>query len=379
MSAEEKARALDLYKYQLEEIEKASAHPNEDGEIEAILPKLKHAAKLKEQAEEAYEILSGMENAACGLLSKAARLLEDMAGFDASLFGAAGELSSALASAEDIAASLSSYKDSIEADTSALDNMLLRQETLRRLKLKYGATIEAVLAFAENLKKRISDLQSGDENIQKLETELANALKKLLSLSDGLYEERVKAARKLSALVAAEVAPLGFEQVRFEVAIDHAQNIGPKGADGVEFLFSSNPGSALRPLRNIASGGEISRLMLGLKTVLNAGTPVMVFDEIDAGISGHTGKLVGQKLKKVSEGRQVLCVTHLPQVAAYGGRHFSVVKIIGSKSTDVKVEVLENENKAMEIARMIGSSQTASAGYRHAQDLLREAGNKFKG
>ncbi|MDR0646062.1 MAG: DNA repair protein RecN [Elusimicrobiota bacterium] len=379
MSAEEKSRALDLYKYQLDEIEKTAPRPNEDSEIEALLPKLKHAAKLKEHAEEAYEILSGMENAACGLLSKAARLLEDMSGFDSSLSEAAGEISSALASAEDAAATLSSYKDSIEADPSALDDMLARQETLRKLKLKYGATIESALAFTENLKKRINDLQSGDENIQKLETELAIALKKLLSLSDGLYAQREKAARKLSALVAAEVSPLGFEQVRFEAAIEHTRNIGHKGADSVEFLFSSNPGSALRPLRNIASGGEISRLMLGFKTVLNSGTPVMVFDEIDAGISGHTGKLVGQKLKKVSEGRQVLCVTHLPQVAAYADRHFSVAKVINGKNTDVKVEVLEEENKAMEIARMIGSSQTASAGYRHAQDLLREAGNKFKG
>jgi DNA repair protein RecN (Recombination protein N) len=377
MSDEEKARALDLYRYQLEEIETLSINPSEEVEIEAALPRLKHSAKLKGTAQSVYNMLIDMDGAALETISRAEHLLNDMAVLDNSLSGAAREIASARAALEDISSTLFSYGSSIDSDSQMLDNMLSRQEALRKIKLKYGATLKDVLAFAATLEKRISDLKSGEENTQKLEKALELALKKLLSLSEDLFEKRKKATAKLSNLVVKEIAPLGFEQVRFEVNIEHTNNPGPKGADEVEFLFSSNPGSALRPLKNIASGGEISRLMLGLKTVLNSGTPVMVFDEIDTGISGHTGKLVGQRLRNISASRQVLCVTHLPQVAVYADKHFNVSKFVKNDNTEVKVETLVNDSKVREIAKMIGSSKTASAGYRHAQDLLQEAGSKF--
>lgn len=376
MSAAEREKMLELYRYQLSEIEKLNIRPEEEAEIETLLPKLKHAAKLKEQAGNASSLLNDMEGSACELLSKASRILGDMASLDSSLEISAGELASALDSAQEIAASLSSYSDNIDADPEALDNMLSRQETLRKIKLKYGPSLEDVLLSAQKLKKDIEDLETGDENTQKLEAALASSMEKLLSFSDSLYEKRLKASSKLSELVVKEISPLGFEQVRFAAGVEHGAEIGPKGADNVEFLFSSNPGQALRPLRNIASGGEIARLMLGLKTVLAGGTPVMVFDEIDTGISGHTGKLVGAKLKRVSCGRQVLCVTHLPQVAAFGDRNFNVSKFVKNNNTEVKVSVLEGDSKVEEIARMIGSSKTASAGYKHAQDLLQEALHK---
>ena len=377
MSAEERARALEMYKYQLEEIEKLAPKPGEDNQIELDLPRLKHAAKLKEQSEAAYKFLSGMESSAGDLLAKAEHLLNDMAGVDSSLSQSAQELASARAAAEDIAQTLYSYGEGIEADPQALDNMLSRQEALRKIKLKHGPALEDVLAFADTLKKRIGDLENNTQNTQKLEAALANAHKKLLSLSEGLYEARLAAAKKLAAAVVKEITPLGFGQVRFEAAVEHGPDCGPKGQDSIEFLFSSNPGSSLRPLKNIASGGEISRLMLGLKTVLNGGTPVMVFDEIDAGISGHTGKLVGQKLQKAAAGRQVLCVTHLPQVAVYGARHFSVAKFVKNKNTEVEVNELSGgENREREIARMIGAGKTASAGHAHARDLLQEAAGR---
>ncbi|MDR0735098.1 MAG: DNA repair protein RecN [Elusimicrobiota bacterium] len=373
MSRQERESALELYKYQLEEIEKLSLKPEEDSQIETALPRLKHAAKLKEQASSSYELLEDTEGGACALLSKASHTLGDMAGVDSSLRAVESELASALAIAQETARVLRDYHDNIKADPQTLDDMLSRQEVLRKIKLKYGPALEDVLNTAQNLKKRIADLAGGAQSAQKLESALANVHKKLLSLSEGLSEARRKAARKLGALVAAEVAPLGFAQVRFEAALEQNNEIGPKGADSLEFLFSPNPGSALRPLRSIASGGEISRLMLGLKTVLNGGTPVAVFDEIDAGISGQTGKLVGQKLKAASSGRQILCVTHLPQVAAYGDTHFSVGKFVKNNNTEVNVEPLGPEERILEIARMMGAAGKASAGHRHAQDLLSEA------
>lgn len=376
MSASEKERALDLYKYQLGEIEKLEIQTSEDAEIEAALPKLKNSGRLKEQSESSFDLLSGMEGSACELLSKAENMLNDMASSDMSLDPLSRELSSARTVIEDIAATLGNYKDDIDSDPAALDDMLSRQEALRKAKIKYGPSLEDVLNFAAGLKKKIEALETGEENTQKLKTALEISVKKLLSLSEGLHQKREKAALKLGTLVAKEISPLGFEQVRFEVSLEKGESIGPKGADSAEFLFSSNPGQALRPLRNIASGGEISRLMLGLKTVLAGGTPIMVFDEIDAGISGHTGKLVGEKLKKVSSGRQVLCVTHLAQVAVFGDNNFNVAKFVKNNNTEVKVCVLNGATKVQEIARMIGSSTTASAGYRHAEELLQEAETK---
>jgi DNA repair protein RecN (Recombination protein N) len=373
MSRQERERKLELCKYQLEEIEKLSPKPGEDAHIEAALPRLKHAAKLKEQASSSYELLDGIEGSACALLSKASHTLGDMAGVDGALSAAESELASALAITQETARLLRAYHDNTEADPRALDELLSRQEALRKIKLKYGPALEDVINTARDLKKRIADLDGSAQNAQNFEAALANVHKKLLSLSEGLGAARQKAARKLGALVAQEVAPLGFAQVRFEAALERHADIGPKGADGVEFLFSPNPGSSLRPLRSIASGGEISRLMLGLKTVLNNGTPVAVFDEIDAGISGQTGKLVGRKLRAAGAGRQVLCVTHLPQVAAYGDIHFSVGKFVKNSNTEVKVEPLGAGERVLEIARMMGAAGKASAGHRHARDLLSEA------
>ncbi|MDR0953098.1 MAG: DNA repair protein RecN [Elusimicrobiota bacterium] len=378
MSAAQKEKTLDLYKYQLSEIEKLSPKLGEDEELETNLPRLKNAGKLKEEAFEAHNLLSEREGSATELLYKIENILNDMAQADPSLLEIAKEFAASRTVVEDASATISSYKESIDIDPQVLDDMLSRQEALRKAKAKYGPALSDVIAFGETLKTRIAALENGSDNLENLKTALEIAAKKLLSISDALYTKRIKAAKELSDKVISEIRPLGFEEVRFEVGIEHTDNIGPRGADNVEFLFSANLGMALRPLRNIVSGGEISRLMLGLKTVLAGGTPVMVFDEIDAGISGQTGKLVGLKLKKLSLTRQVLCVTHLAQVAAYAKKHFNVSKIVKAGQTEVKVSVLEDVSKTQEIARMIGSSKVASAGYQHAQDLLKEAQTNLK-
>jgi DNA repair protein RecN (Recombination protein N) len=375
MSEEEKKRMLDMYKYQLEEIEKLALKPNEDAEIESVLPKLKNAEKLKENAAAASTLLDDGENGAVISLAKAAKHLEDMAQNDAALEASSAELAQICAAVQEIASSVSSYGENIESDTSALDNLLGRQEDIRKMKLKYGPALEDVFTFAQNLKEKIKTLAEGEQNASKLEKTLKQLEQDLDKKAQELSKKRKDFAKILEQKVVKEITPLGFERVRFEADFQDLETCGPKGKDSVEFLFSSNPSQALRPLKNIASGGEISRLMLGLKTVLAQGTPVMVFDEIDTGISGLTGKLVGQKLKKVSAQKQVLCVTHLAQVAAFGDANFNIAKTNLQKICKVSVAKLENDNKVLEIARMIGSSKTASAGYKHAQDLIAEAQN----
>lgn len=375
LNEQEKERLLDLYFYQLKEIEDVNPSADEDLQLEQTLPKMKHAGRLLEEASEAYEELYAAEDSAVTRAARAARLIESMAELDENLTTLAADVNSAVLTLEDAASTLSSYKDDINLEPDALDKMLGRHEKLKRLKAKYGPEIQDVLATAEDLKNKIKNLQNAEEHEQELQKELETSQKQLLQLSRKLHEKRMAAAEKLSALITEQIRPLGFNQVRFSAAVEmDEENPGPTGADKVEFLFSPNPGQSLRPLKNIASGGEISRVMLGLKTVLAPTVPVMVFDEVDAGIGGETGRLVGEKLHKAAEGRQVLCVTHLAQVAAQADQNFRVEKKAAHNATDVTITPLAGDNLTTEIARMLGgNADKRSAAFTHAQELLQEA------
>ena len=374
LSAQEKERLLDMSEYQLDEIEKISPKPGEDLELDQALPKLKHAGKLLEWAAEAYEELYAADSSATARGSKAARALCAMAELDENLAPLAENVQSALVMLEDAASTLNNYKDGLDVDENKLDKMLERHEKIKRLKLKYGPEITDILKTAENLRTQIDNLKHADEREQDLQNELSKAQKELLKLAQNLHDKRLKAAEKLSAQITTQIKPLGFNQVKFGVAVDmDEENITSTGADKVEFLFSPNPGQALRPLKNIASGGEISRVMLGLKTVLASTVPVMVFDEVDAGIGGETGWLVGEKLRACAQGRQVLCVTHLAQVAAQANQNFYVDKTADKNTTRVSITALAGDKLTAEIARMLGGGDKKSAAYSHAKELLDKA------
>lgn len=375
LSAQEKERLLDLYSYQLKEIEDAHPTAGEDLQLEQSLPKLKHAGKLLEMAQEAYDELYNAENAAAARVARAAKLLTQMAELDENLTQLAQEANSALVTLEDTASTLGSYKEGMEVDPDALDKMLTRHEKLKRLKTKYGPELSDVLARAEDLRTKITNLEHAEEHEQDLESELNDAHAQLLKLARTLHDKRMNAAQKLAAKITEQIRPLGFNQVKFSVAVEmDEENLGPTGADKVEFLFSANPGQSLRPLKNIASGGEISRVMLGLKTVLAPTVPTMVFDEIDAGIGGETGHLVGQKLHQAAKGKQILCVTHLAQVAAQADFNFHVEKTAVKNSTQVDITPLSGDSLVTEIARMLGAgTDKRSAAFTHAKELLQEA------
>ncbi len=375
LSAQEKERLLDMSQYQLKEIEDVNPSAEEDAQLEQTLPKMKHAGRLLEMAQEAYYELYAAEDSASARAGKAARTLESMAELDESLAPLAQDVNSALVTLEEAANTLGSYKDDINLEPDALDKMLSRHEKLKRLKAKYGPEISDVLKTAEELRQKIDQLQHGEEHEQELQAELEKRQKVLLKLARELHEKRMAAGEKLATLITREIRPLGFNAVRFSVAVEmDEENVGPTGADKVEFLFSPNPGQALRPLKNIASGGEISRVMLGLKTVLAPTVPVMVFDEVDAGIGGETGWLVGQKLHQAAQGRQVLCVTHLAQVAAQANQNFHVSKTATQTATRVAISPLAQEGLIAEIARMLGGgADRHSAAFSHARELLKNA------
>ena len=376
-SEEEKQKALAFYNYQLEEINKISPVLNEDSEIEAALPKLKHTGKLLELAQNIYTLLNDEETNACTLLDKASQQASQMAQIDNNLENIASALEEAKTIVQDSADTIFAYKDSLEIDPKTLDEMLSRQEDLRKLKMKYGPALEDVLTFKEKLEKNIADIKNADKNSEELLKDLQKEQKILNDICQDLHKKRLAGAKKLSALVVKEIEPLGFAGVRFEADIQEEEEPTIKGKDKVEFLFSANIGEALKPLRNIASGGEISRLMLGLKTILAGQVPTMVFDEIDTGIGGQTGKLIGQKLKRAAKQRQVFCITHLAQAACFAQSHFAITKEIKANKTQVKVLALNDEQKVQEIARMIGSSKGAMTGLMHAKELLKEAGEAF--
>lgn len=376
LSAQEKERLLDMAQYQLQEIERVKPSAEEDAQLEQNLPKLKHAGRLSELGNEAYEKLYNDENAATAQAARALKALESMADLDENLRALCDKLAAALASLEDVGADLGAYKEGIDVDESTLDKLLERHEKIKRLKAKYGPEIADVLATAKALKERINNLQNSEQHEKELSAALAKAKEKLLALARELHDKRFAAAKKLSALLTEQIRCLGFAQVRFAVSVEmDEENLTSTGADKVEFLFSSNAGQSVRPLKNIASGGEISRVMLGLKAVLAGEVPVMVFDEVDAGIGGETGVLVGEKLRACAAGRQVLCVTHLAQVAVQADKNFHVDKHTARNKTTVTIAPLSGEPLEAEIARMLGGSTGKnSAAALHAREMLARYG-----
>jgi DNA repair protein RecN (Recombination protein N) len=376
LCAQEKERLLDMAQYQLQEIERIKPTTDEDAQLEQTLPKLKHAGRLLELGSDAYEKLYAAENAATAQTARALKALQSMAELDETLSPLCEKINGALAALEDGAAELGTYKEGIDVDENALDKLLERHEKIKRLKAKYGPEIADVLATAETLKQRINDLQNSEQHEKELSAALEKAQKNLLTLARELHDKRFAAAKKLSALLCEQIRCLGFAQVRFSVAVEmDEENLTSTGADKVEFLFSSNAGQSVRPLKNIASGGEISRVMLGLKAVLAGEVPVMVFDEVDAGIGGETGLLVGEKLRTCAQGRQVLCVTHLAQVAVQADKNFHVSKQTSRQSTRVFIEPLSGEPLTTEIARMLGgNTDKKSAASLHAREMLAQYG-----
>lgn len=376
MSSEEKERLLDLYRFQLSEIEGAELRPGEDDELDALLPRFKNAEKLSRLAGEATELLYSGENAAVESSGRAQRLVEELALLDPSLSETARVLRSSLAQVEDCARELAHYREALEADPAELDRMMERQDKIARLKKKYAPGIRELLDFAAMLRGRIDALASTDERRAELEAAVEKARKNLMALAEDLHDKRAAAAGKLAARVLKEIKPLGFPEVKFSVSVEmDEQDPGKSGADSVDFLFSPNPGQPLKPLKAIASGGEMSRVMLGLKTVLAAqdGVSTLVFDEVDAGVGGVVGRMVGEKMKALSNGRQVFCVTHLAQVAAFGDSHFCVSKDAKGQATLVRVASLDGKARVEEIARMLGGRKDSSkAGLTHASELLAE-------
>ena len=375
VSEQERERLVDLYSFQLKEINSLKPVPGEEEEIEQKLPVLKNAEKLRALSSEAYDLLYGSESSALQNAGKAQKLVENIVSISGSITGAAETLKTASSLLDDALRDIDKFRGSLEADPAALNELLSRQDQLHRLKKKYGKDIPEILAYADKISKELDALSNADRNLKELDAKIAKAEAELSSFCEKLSASRKKAAKKLSDGVEKELSALGMKKAKFSVDISREDSPSSHGRDSVGFMFSANTGEDLKPLKEIASGGEMSRVMLALKTVLanSDEVPVLIFDEIDSGIGGPMGQVVGSKLKTLSKHHQILCITHLPQIAAFAEKHFNVEKASAGGQTLTRVRALAKDGRLEEISRMLSGKEVTPAARAHASELIEQS------
>jgi DNA repair protein RecN (Recombination protein N) len=371
--ARERARMLDLYRFQQEELDGADLRLGEEEELVADRSRLANSEKLSAAAGDAYATLSGAERGAGALdaLNAALAAVEHVAALDESLAALAETLQSAISYAEDAARELRVYQESVEFNPERLEEIEARLDLIRTLKRKYGETLEEIIAYGEELTGKLDALENSEAREEELTLAIAKSEDGLNAVAARLTRARRKASENFAAGIARELTDLGMAATQFEVLIE-AQPVTSKGADRVEFLLSPNPGEPLRPLAKIASGGEMSRIMLAMKSVLarTGAIPTMIFDEIDVGVGGRTAQTIGDKLEALAQGAQIMCITHLPQIASRAGAHFFIEKQVHDGRTTVSVAPLDSEGRIEEIARMLGGSRRSEAVVQHAREML---------
>ena len=368
-------RELDLLAFELSEIDAAAPQESEHAELLAQRSRLRHRDALVEAARAAAGALSGdEEQGAAALLAAGAERLHASAGLDAALDPLGERLAALALEAEDLAGELRRYRDDEEAETGRLEAVEERLLVLDRLARKHGGSIAAVLDHAQDCRRRREDLQAADSDRGEQERRLQEARAQWDLLAAALSRGREQAAEPLAAAVRVRLAALAMERAYFDIELS-ARAPGPSGRDTVEFMIAPNPGVPAGPLREIASGGELSRVMLALMGVAAGASAeaTLVFDEVDAGIGGQTARAVGEQLRALAAQRQVLCITHLPQVASLAARHFSITKDVGVEPARTAVSQLAEADVVSELVRMLGSDVQDRAARRHATELRRAA------
>ena len=369
-------RDLDILRYELEEIEAAKPDPAEEAQLAPERERLRHAESLRGAAAEALAAVGGDgEGAAAEAMGTAESALAAQEGVDAELDRLAETARGLRMEAQELAAELRGYADRIEAEPGRLEQVEERLELIGRLKRKHGGSIESVLAHAEHCRTEIETIEGAEEATDRLEGGLASAQRRRTDLGGQLSEVRAKAARRLEKSVAAELEQLAMSGAKLEVKLEpQPEGFGALGQERVTFEVATNPGMPTSPLRDAASGGELSRVMLALAGQGARGAAAtFVFDEIDAGIGGNTAKAVGERLRSLGSERQVLCITHLPQVASMAEAHFRIEKSVDGGEASAQVERVDGEGLVAEIVRMLGGSDGDEAADRHARQLLRAA------
>ena len=377
-------RELDLLDFELREIEALDPSEREEQELITELDRLRHLDALQMAAAVSADAITPDDGEGVGaLLARATSALETAAGFDSALGPLAERLVTLRYEAEDIATELRGYLDGLEAEPGRLEAVEERLGQFARLARKHGGGVADVLAHAERCRQRQAELQDADVTFADLSAELERALADRDGIGAALSDVRAQAAPCLAEAVLGRLGELAMGEARFEVALREREGgCGPRGRDAVEFLIAPNAGLPFGPLREVASGGELSRVMLALLSVAHAngtgasgsrGGSMLVFDEIDAGIGGHTARAVGVHLRELAQGRQLLCITHLPQVAAMADGHFTIVKDGTRTPALTTVAALDADGVVAELVRMLGAEANDQAAEGHARELLKVA------
>lgn len=371
---QEKLRLADLWNFQRQEIDGAALRPGEDANLEAERRVLQNVNRLQESASAAYDALYDAPQSAVANLRVSLRKLEEIARIDPSLAELVESLKPAQIALDEASRILQHYVGTLEADPARLEDIESRLAVIDKLRRKYGASVGEIIAFGEDVRARLAALESAAERREALMNERSRLRTEYDAVAAKLTARRTAAARELEKRVVVELSGLAMERTVFRIAISAAEP-SPHGADSVEFLVSPNLGEEPKPMERIASGGELSRIALALKTcatVSHETARTLVFDEVDAGIGGAAAERVGSRLKSLASANQVLCVTHLAQIAGFGDHHFSVEKREVKGRTLAGIEELTGDARVREIGRMLSGNHLTPEALRHAEQLIRK-------
>jgi DNA repair protein RecN (Recombination protein N) len=376
------AQQLDLLRFQAVEIGGARLRPEEDQQLEQEYQRASNSARLLQFGHAALDVLSESDSSVLNQAGAVARTLQELQRLDGSVGGLLQVHEQSVSLLRELRAALSHYVDHIEIDPDRLRQLEERLNLVQSLKRKYGSSLAEVIAFGEEAERKLASLEQRDQELARINAALARIDGDLLAAGKALSGQRRALIPRLSKAVSQQLIDLGFKQSRFEIMMDtldgarFAQQTGqlsPRGLDTLEFQFAPNPGEPIQPLRAIASSGELARVMLALKTVLAAADriPVLVFDEVDANVGGETARAVGEKMRQIAQNRQVICISHLPQVAASASAHYAVRKDVRADRTVSEISLLDKKERITELARMLGGQTDAAR--KHAEALLRQA------
>jgi len=383
---------MELLRFQCGEIEAANIMPDEDQQLEAERLRLKNGQQLYQTVQQCLDELYGVDGAVFERLGHLGKELGKCAGIDALLQEPADELDALAYGVEDLVSKLRAYQGRLDLDPQQLEEVEERLDTLNRLKRKYGGSMASVLAYAEVTGRQLAEIENIDEALSEIRQQLNQAHERLGQMADQLSRERQVAAGKLARMVEVELASLKMTDTRFSVELADLQApkdvsaylalngrlLSETGVDRASFMIAPNVGEAIKPLTAIASGGELSRVVLALKAILaqNDSLETVVFDEVDAGIGGGVAEMVGRKLAALARFHQILCITHLPQIAKYGEHHFRIEKAVAAGRTHTTIRRLDATARVQELARMLGGEEITPKTMDHAKEMLTEASSR---
>ncbi len=368
----ENARKLDFYKFEEAEIEKAHLLPGEDESLQERISLLQNSEKIYENINKAYQVMYEETPSVMEGLNMSIKSIEEISSCSGKISALSEEFSDIYYRLEDICRQLGDLRGSITFSPEELDEAIMRMDLIDNLKKKYGSSIEEILAYQEKLQKQLSIAENMDEEKRRLMLNLKEAKQQLIESCSLLSEKRKAKALELETAIQTELIDLNFKDAQVKISVEQLSEPTESGMDKVEIFITTNRGESLKPLAKIVSGGEMSRIMLAFKNIISSYDmiPTLIFDEIDNGISGITASIVGKKLREISKSHQIICITHLPQIAAFGDNNYKIYKDSDDTSTFTHVESLSSQQKVEEIARLLGGTSITQSTINTARELI---------